>query len=149
MSGEHPVKQLLVDTLEYWDHEGTPAHVRETLRKIIQCGTAASGAEIYASEIESKLVFHTCKSRFCTSCDQRATEEWQANLGPSSLTYLTSESHSQCRWNFAQSSSKTATFCKAFRRWEQRLCNSQRRRPHPARLPWRWLRIKTFGTDPC
>ena len=25
---------------------------------------------------------------------------------------------------------------------------NQRRRPHPPRLGWRWLRLKTFGTDP-
>jgi Putative transposase len=25
---------------------------------------------------------------------------------------------------------------------------NQQRRPHPSRLPWRWLRFKTFGTDP-
>jgi hypothetical protein len=25
---------------------------------------------------------------------------------------------------------------------------NQQRRPRPPRLPWRWLRIKTFGTDP-
>jgi Putative transposase len=25
---------------------------------------------------------------------------------------------------------------------------NQRRRPRPPRLPWRWLRIKTFGSDP-
>lgn len=25
---------------------------------------------------------------------------------------------------------------------------NQQQRPHPRRLPWRWLRIKTFGTDP-
>jgi hypothetical protein len=25
---------------------------------------------------------------------------------------------------------------------------NQQRRPHPPRLPWRWLHIKTFGTDP-
>ena len=25
---------------------------------------------------------------------------------------------------------------------------NQQQRPHPPRLPWRWLRIKTFGTDP-
>lgn len=24
----------------------------------------------------------------------------------------------------------------------------QKRRPHPPRLGWRWLRLKTFGTDP-
>lgn len=80
MSGEHPIKQLLIDTRAHWDHDGTPVHVRETFWKIIKCGTIALGAEVYASDIESKLVFHTCKSRFCTSCGQRATEAWQADL---------------------------------------------------------------------
>jgi hypothetical protein len=80
MIGEHPIKQLLSATRAHWDHDGTPAHVRETFWKILNCGTAALGAEVYASEIESKLVFHTCKSRFCTSCGQRATEAWQRDL---------------------------------------------------------------------
>lgn len=80
MIGEHPIKQLLRDTREYWDHNGTPVHVRDTFWKIIKCGTIALGAEIFASETESKLVFHTCKSRFCTSCGQRATEAWQEDL---------------------------------------------------------------------
>jgi hypothetical protein len=80
MSGEHPIKQLLSDTRAHWDHDRTPAHVRDTFWKIINCGTTALGAEVYASEIESKLVFHTCKSRFCTSCGQRSTEAWQHDL---------------------------------------------------------------------
>jgi len=80
MIGEHPIKQLLLDTRAYWDHDGTPAHVRETFSKIINCGTIGLGAEVYESEIESKLIFHTCKSRFCTSCGQRATEAWQKDL---------------------------------------------------------------------
>jgi hypothetical protein len=25
---------------------------------------------------------------------------------------------------------------------------NQQQQPHPPQLPWRWLRIKTFGTDP-
>jgi len=80
MGCEHPIKQLLIDTQLHWDHEGTSQHVRETFWKIINCGTIALGAEVFSSEIESKVVFHTCKSRFCTSCGQRATEEWQADL---------------------------------------------------------------------
>lgn len=80
MIGEHPIKQLLSDTQEYWDHKGTPAHVREAFWRIIHCGTIALGAEVYASKIQCKLVFHTCKSRFCTSCGQRATEAWQSDL---------------------------------------------------------------------
>jgi hypothetical protein len=80
MTRVHPIKQLLLDTREHWDQDAIPGHVRETFWKIIKCGTIALGAEVYASEIESKLVFHTCKSRFCTSCGQRATEAWQADL---------------------------------------------------------------------
>jgi hypothetical protein len=44
------------------------------------CGTIALGAEVYASGTEHKLVFHTCKSRFCTTWGQRATEAWQQDL---------------------------------------------------------------------
>src|SRR5260370_31752780 len=80
MLGEHPIKQILIDTREDWDHPRTPSHIRENFLKIIQCRTMALGAEVYASETESKLVYHTCKSRYCTSCGQRATEEWQENL---------------------------------------------------------------------
>jgi len=80
MIGEHPIKQILVETRSYWDHEGTATNVRENFLKVIQCGTIALGAEIFASQTESKLVYHTCKSRFCTSCGQRATESWQEDL---------------------------------------------------------------------
>lgn len=80
MIGESPIKQLLRDTREYWDDDRTPVHVREAFSKVINCGTIALGAEVYASENESKLVFHTCKSRFCTSCGQRSTEAWQEDL---------------------------------------------------------------------
>ena len=80
MIGQHPIKQILIDTRVYWDHDRTPAHIRENFIKVIQCGTSALGAEVYASATESKLVFHTCKSKFCTSCGQRATEAWQQDL---------------------------------------------------------------------
>jgi hypothetical protein len=80
MIGPHPIKQILIDIREYWDHERTPANVRENLRKVMECGTIALGAEVYASATESKRVFHTCKSRFCTSCGQRTTEAWQHEM---------------------------------------------------------------------
>ncbi|HYM79113.1 MAG TPA: transposase [Candidatus Dormibacteraeota bacterium] len=80
MLGEHPIKQILIDTRDDWDHTSTPSHIRENFLKIIQCRTMALGAEVYASETESKLVYHTCKSRYCTSCGQRATEAWQEDL---------------------------------------------------------------------
>ncbi len=80
MKAEHPVKQLLLATREEWDHAGTPANIRENFVKIINCGTIALGAEVYASGTDRKIVYHTCKSRFCTSCGQRATESWQQDL---------------------------------------------------------------------
>jgi Putative transposase/Transposase zinc-binding domain len=80
MRGEHPIKQFLIDTRKNWDHPGTDANVRETFHKIINCGTIALGAEVYASGTELKIVHHTCKSRFCTSCGQRDTEAWQEDL---------------------------------------------------------------------
>jgi Transposase zinc-binding domain/Putative transposase len=80
MKQEHPIKQLLLDTRELWDHPGIAAHIRENFLKIIKCGTIALGAEVYASGTEWRLVYHTCKSRFCTSCGQRATEAWQRDL---------------------------------------------------------------------
>ena len=80
MTRKQPIKQLLIDTRPHWDRDSTHSHVRETLSRVINCGTIALGAEVYASEAESKLVFHTCKSKFCTSCGQRATETWQKEL---------------------------------------------------------------------
>jgi hypothetical protein len=35
------------------------------------------GAEIYASENQELTVYHTCKSRPCSSCGYRATVQWQ------------------------------------------------------------------------
>ena len=53
------------------------AAVRENFGKIINCRTPALGAEVFASENEEKVVYHTCKSRSCPSCGQRATLLWQ------------------------------------------------------------------------
>ena len=80
MINQHPLKQFLGLSREQWDHPGTAAHVRESFLSILNCGTFALGAEVYASATEWKLVYHTCKSRFCPSCGQRATEAWQEEL---------------------------------------------------------------------
>lgn len=74
------LKQILADTREHWDHNGTEPNVRRNLLKILACGTLALGAEIYSSETERLLVCHTCKSRACPSCGYRATVLWQAEL---------------------------------------------------------------------
>jgi Putative transposase/Transposase zinc-binding domain len=35
------------------------------------------GAEVYASDTETKAICHTCKGRFCPGCGNRATLTWQ------------------------------------------------------------------------
>ena len=45
-----PLKQILIDTQDYWDHPGTRPAVRENFRRMINCRTPALGAEIFASE---------------------------------------------------------------------------------------------------
>ena len=81
LSSPHPLKQKLKDTIVYWDRDGTPRNVRETFWKIINCGTAALGGEVYESATERRIVYHTCKSRFCPSCGAWAATLWQEELG--------------------------------------------------------------------
>jgi hypothetical protein len=57
-----PLKMFLKDTIADWDQRGTPLNVRENLWKIVNCGTAALGAEVFASSTTQKIVYHTCKS---------------------------------------------------------------------------------------
>lgn len=51
--------------------------------KILSCGTAMMGYHLWMcpSCAWVKAVFHTCKSRFCSSCGKKATDNWiQTNL---------------------------------------------------------------------
>jgi hypothetical protein len=50
MRCREPLKQILIDTRDYWDHPGTRPAVRENFRRMINCRTPALGAEIFASE---------------------------------------------------------------------------------------------------
>ncbi len=77
MRCREPLKQILIDTRDYWDHPETRPAVRENFIRMINCRTPALGAEIFASANEEKLVYHTCKSRACPSCGHRATLLWQ------------------------------------------------------------------------
>ena len=46
--------------------------------KIINCGSKAMGFHVYECKDcqYTKKVFHTCKSRFCSSCGKKATDAW-------------------------------------------------------------------------
>jgi hypothetical protein len=77
MKYKKPLRQILQAARPHWDNEQVRPAVRKNFQKVVSCGTEALGAEVFASDTESKLVYHTCKSRACPSCGHRATELWQ------------------------------------------------------------------------
>ena len=74
------LKQFLKDTTPIWDHEGTSLNIRENFWKVINCGTPALGAEVFASGTEIRIVYHTCKSSFCPSCGTRSASLWAEEI---------------------------------------------------------------------
>jgi hypothetical protein len=77
MNNKQSLKQILEATRPHWDRPDMRPAVRENFDKMINCRTPALGAEVFASEKEEKLVYHSCKSRSCPSCGQKATLLWQ------------------------------------------------------------------------
>ena len=77
MRYKHPLKRILRENQSLWDTESTRLAVREAFTKVLLCGTAALGGEVYSSGMEDRAVFHTCKGRACSSCGARATSRWQ------------------------------------------------------------------------
>jgi hypothetical protein len=77
MTYRQPLKQILTATQMQWDRPETRPAVRWNFKRVISCRTRALGAEVFGSETEEKVVFHTCKSRACPSCGHRATLLWQ------------------------------------------------------------------------
>lgn len=61
MPVKQPLKQILSATRSHWDRSESRSAVRQNFEKIINCRTPAMGAEVFASETEEKLVYHTCK----------------------------------------------------------------------------------------
>ena len=73
-----PLKQVLEMHRATWDRDDTRPAVREAFAKVVDCGTEALGAEVFASAGgEERVVYHTCKSRACPSCGHQATRAWQ------------------------------------------------------------------------
>ena len=77
MSLKEPMKQILINGRNVWDHDGARPWVRESFTRMIECRTAALGWQTYASETEVRRVYHTCKVRSCPSCGYHATLQWQ------------------------------------------------------------------------
>jgi Transposase zinc-binding domain len=77
MQSKAPFRDLLALTREKWQTTTERPTVRDNFSKVLACRTPALGAEVYASANEKKIVFHTCKSKCCPSCGNRATLLWQ------------------------------------------------------------------------
>jgi len=76
MKYHHPLNQIRSQTRPYWDRDGTRTAARTAFRKALQCGTAELGAEVYSSDNQELILYHTCKSRACPSCGHRANVQW-------------------------------------------------------------------------
>ncbi|MBZ5722961.1 MAG: transposase [Acidobacteriia bacterium] len=77
MKYRNPLTQILSQTRSHWDRDEARSSVRRAFRSALLCRTPALGAEVYASENQERIVYHTCKSRACPSCGYRATVQWQ------------------------------------------------------------------------
>src|SRR5271166_3918970 len=77
MKYKDPLKLILTRTIPHWDREETRPAVRWAFGRALQCRTAALGGEGYASENEERVFYHPCKSRSCSSCGYRASEQWR------------------------------------------------------------------------
>src|SRR5271156_4846517 len=76
MKYHHPLKKILSQARPYWDQDEMRATVRRVFGKALQCRTSELGAEVYSSENQELILYHTCKSRACPSCGYRATAQW-------------------------------------------------------------------------
>jgi hypothetical protein len=76
MKYHDPLKKILSQMRPYWDRDETRPAVRRAFGKALQCRTAELGAEVYSSENLELILYHTCKSRSCSSCGYRATVQW-------------------------------------------------------------------------
>ena len=76
MKYDHPLKKILSQTRPYWDRDDMRPAVRRVFGKALQCRTPELGAEVYSSENQELILYHTCKSRACPSCGYRAQVKW-------------------------------------------------------------------------
>jgi len=76
MKYHHPLKKILSQARPLWDRDEMRPAVRRVFGKALQCRTADLGAEVYCSENQELILYHTCKSRACPSCGYRAQVQW-------------------------------------------------------------------------
>ena len=76
MKYHDPLKRVLSKMRSYWDRDEMRTAVRRAFAKALQCRSAELGAEVYSSENQELILYHTCKSRACPSCGYRANVQW-------------------------------------------------------------------------
>ncbi|MGD0571141.1 MAG: transposase [Candidatus Sulfotelmatobacter sp.] len=76
MKCHDPLKTILSQGRLYWDRDEMPPALRRVFDKAMLCRTAELGAEVYSSEDQELILYHTCKSRACPSCGYRANIQW-------------------------------------------------------------------------
>ncbi len=76
MKYHHPLKKILSQARRYWDRDEMRPAIRRVFGKALQCRTAELGAEVYSSENQELILYHSCKSRACPSCGYRANVQW-------------------------------------------------------------------------
>ncbi len=76
MKYHDPLKKILSQVRPYWDRNEMRPAVRRVFGKAMQCRTPDLGAEVYSSENQELILYHTCKSRACPSCGHRANVQW-------------------------------------------------------------------------
>ena len=74
---KNPLQRIFELSKDQWNQPSTLPAVRNNLRKVIQCRTAALGGEVWVSVTGEKVFYYTCKSKCCPSCGNRATLLWQ------------------------------------------------------------------------
>jgi hypothetical protein len=75
------LKRLLEQGRRFWDHAGVRRDARASIARALQCRTEALGAEVFSSSTgETRTIYHTCKSRACTSCGYWQTIRWQREV---------------------------------------------------------------------
>jgi hypothetical protein len=76
MKYHDPLKTILSQGRLYWDRDEMRGSARRVFDTAMLCRTPELGAEVYSSENQEFILYHTCKSRACPSCGYRVNVQW-------------------------------------------------------------------------
>jgi len=76
------IKQIFADQWEKFETKNKVRDVVSKVKKMLKCRDLSEGYSEYCCPTcgECKYVAFTCKSRFCTSCGKKTTDDWVENL---------------------------------------------------------------------